>query len=40
MNDEHKSPYVIITNNIVEKQCHNCSHFDLVNAYFILKNFT
>jgi hypothetical protein len=35
MDDEHKSPYVVITNNLWWKQCHNCSHFGLINAYFI-----
>ncbi len=35
MDDEHRSPYVVIINNLWCKQCHNCSHFGLVNAYFI-----
>jgi hypothetical protein len=34
MDDEHRSSYVVITNNLYWKQCHNCSHFGLVNAYF------
>jgi hypothetical protein len=35
MDDEHRSPYVGMTNKLQCKQCHNCSHFGLVNAYFI-----
>jgi hypothetical protein len=35
MDDEHRSPYVGITNNLQWKQCHNCNHFGLINAYFI-----
>ncbi len=35
MDDEHRSPYVGITNNLQQKQYHNYSHFGLVNAYFI-----
>jgi len=35
MDDEHRSPYVVILKNLWWKQCHNCSHFGLVNAYFI-----
>ncbi len=34
MDDEHRSPYVDIKNNLLWKQCHNYSHFGLVNAYF------
>jgi hypothetical protein len=34
MDDEHRSPHASITNNLQWKQCHNCSHFGLVNAYF------
>jgi len=35
MDDEHRSPYVIITNNLYWKQCQNYNHFGLVNANFI-----
>ncbi len=35
MNDEHRSPYVNIINNLWWKQCHDCSHFGLINTYFI-----
>jgi hypothetical protein len=34
MDDEHRSPYVSITNNLQWKQCHNYNHFGLINAYF------
>ncbi len=34
MNDEHRSSYVSITNNLYWKQRYNCNHFDLINAYF------
>ncbi len=34
MDDEHRSPYVSIAKIVQWKQCHNWSHFGLINAYF------
>jgi hypothetical protein len=33
MDDEHRSPYVVIVWK-QWKQCHNYNHFGLLNAYF------